>query len=189
MKQINYIAAASILVWLTGCASASKIVVQDRLGPCHQVPSESVSDGALQVYSARESALLDVNAETFFCNNDYGKNDYLYGTAHTDYTLFTADGTVLEHVRNARSHNSAGPTLLKLPAGSYTIEAEAEKFPGVNMTVVIPVAIKPGQTTTVHLEPNWSPIGEAMDPARLVRLADGRVLGCREQILLGRVAR
>lgn len=189
MKPISTIAAASVLIWVTGCASTSKVVVQDRLGPCHKVATATASDGSLQVYTARAPAFTDLNAETYFWNNDYGKNEFLYTAAHTDYAIHGADGTLIKRVRNSRGLNDEVPASVSLPAGSYTIEAEAEQYPGVNMTVVIPVAIESGQVTTVHLEPKWTAAGEEMSPERLVRLADGRVLGCRAQNLVTQTTR
>ncbi len=49
------------------------------------------------------------------------------------------------------------------------------------MTVVVPLVIRAGQTTTVHLEPDWMPSDELINPIRLVRLADGRIIGCRAE--------
>jgi hypothetical protein len=184
LKQLNSIAAASILIWVTGCASTSTVVVQDRVGPCHKVVAAAASDGSLQVSTARAQAFTDLNAETQLWNNDYGKNEFLYTAAHTDYAILGPDGTRIKRVRNSRGLNDEVPTAVILPAGSYTIVAQAEQAAGVNMEVVIPVAIESGQATTVHLEPEWTPAGEAMDSERLVRLADGRVLGCRAQSLV-----
>jgi hypothetical protein len=184
MKYLNSIAAAGILIGLTGCASASKVVVLDRLGPCHTMEAATVSDGSLQVYSARTPAFSDLNAETYFWNNDYGKNEFVYGAGHTDYAIYQSDGKLFKRVRNSRGLNDDVPASVSLPTGSYAIQAEAEQYPGMTMTVVIPVAIQSGQITTVHLEPKWAPAGEEMDPTRLVRLADGRVLGCRVQSLV-----
>jgi hypothetical protein len=179
MKYINAVAATAIVAALNGCATSSKVVVADRLGPCHEVASETRDNGSLQVYSARTLAAGVPSSGMDYWNNDYGQNELLYGIAHTDYSIRRLDGTLLQRVRNSRGLNDADPAVVRLPAGFYTVEAEAEDYPGVNMTVVIPVAIKPGQTTTAHLEPNWQRSGETMDSAGLVRLADGRVLGCR----------
>ncbi len=188
MKHLTLIAAAGVLIGVTGCASAPKVVVLDRLGPCHTVLASAEGGGSLQVYSARVQAVTDLNALTYFWNNDYGKNEFLYGAAHSDYAVFDANGKRVRQVRNSRGIDDAEPTPVTLPAGSYTIQAEAEEYPGMTLTVVIPVAIESGQLTTVHLEPNWAPAGE-MDPGRMVRLADGRVLGCRAQNLVAQTTR
>ena len=187
MKHIASIAAAGALIWVTGCASTSKVVVTDRLGPCHTVLTSSGSDGSLQVYSARVQAVTDLNALTYFWNNDYGKNDFLYGAAHSDYAIYDTDGKLVKRVRNSHNIDDAAPASVSLPVGAYTIQAEAEEYPGSTLTVVIPVAVVSGQLTTVHLEPNWAPASE-MDTDRVVRLADGRVLGCRAQKLIAQTA-
>jgi hypothetical protein len=184
MRYMNSVAAIAMLAAVTGCATASKVVVLDRLGPCQMVASEAQEGGSLQVYSARVLAVSGATVGSDYWNDDYGRNEFLYGVAHTDYIIRREDGTLLQRVRNSRSLNDDVPAVVHLPAGFYTVEAEAEDYPGVNMTVVIPVAIEPGQTTTAHLEPTWQPSGEMMDSAHLVRLADGRVLGCRVENLL-----
>ncbi len=185
MKSISPIAAAALLAWLTGCASAPRAAVSNRLGPCHPARLASAGEGTLQVYSATASPPLDTldpSAGPFFWNYAYGRNDFLAGGAHADYSLYAADGRFLQRVCNSRNPRDPEPTLLKLPPGSYIVKAEAQDYPvlGANLTIAIPVAIEPGETTTVHLQPNWTP-AEETDPARAIRLADGRVIGCRSE--------
>ena len=61
-------------------------------------------------------------------NNDFGKNEFLYEPAHTDYTIYAQNGEVFRHVRNARDPNDQAPTLVTLPAGSYKVEAHGLKL-------------------------------------------------------------
>ncbi len=185
MTYPNAIAISTVLVWLAGCTSVPRVVVQEPVGPCHRVVAEGANDGSLQVYSARRRIPTDTNLEQFFWNYDFGKNDFLYGSAHTDYTIFVGDTTVFEHVRNSRNLNDEQPALVRLPAGSYTVQAEAEAYGGITRTVVVSLVVEAGQMTTIHLEPKWFPSRESLDPSRVVRLADGRVIGCRAQHLLG----
>jgi hypothetical protein len=70
---------------------------------------------------------------------------------------------------------------MRLHPGSYTVEAEAEESGGRTITVLVPVVVKAGQTTTVHLEPEWRPSGELPDPSHPVMLFDGRIIGCRAE--------
>ena len=184
MKYANAIAMSGILVWAAGCASAHKVVVQDTVGPCNRVATSGASEGSLLVYSARERAPLDINAEDFFWNADFGKNEFVYGTALSDYTILGQDGAVVEQVRNGRGQSGTVPAQVTLAPGRYTIEADAEKGGGITMTVVIPLVVEAGQTTTVHLEPTSGTAGEAIDPSRVVMLADGRIIGCRAEHLL-----
>jgi hypothetical protein len=186
MKYANAIAASTVLVWSAGCASAPKVVVQEPVGPCQRVVAEGAKDGSLQVYSARQTPPIEINTQEFFPNYDAEKGEYRYEAAHTDYAIFTEDGTRFKHVRNSRSPNDEKPALVRLPPGSYTIQAEAEESGGITMTVVVPLVVEAGQITTVHLEPTWNRIGEPMDPTRVVQLADGRIIGCRAHHLLSR---
>ena len=55
------------------------------------------------IYSARTPADVDVNMAEWRYNNDFGKNEFLYEPAHTDYTIYARNGEVFKHVRNARS--------------------------------------------------------------------------------------
>ena len=184
MKYSNAIAMSSIMVWVVGCASAHKVVVQDTVGPCHRVAASGASEGSLLVYSARERAPLSIQTETFFWNADFGKNEFLYETAHSDYRIFDRDGTVVEQVRNGQDRSGKMPAQVRLAPGRYTLEAEAERGGGTTMTVMIPLVVEAGQITTVHLEPTPETSGETTDPSRVVMLADGRIIGCRAEQLL-----
>jgi hypothetical protein len=62
------------------------------------------------------------------------------------------------------------------------VEAEAEEPGGMLMTVVIPVVVEAGQTTAVHLEANRDMSKEVQDPSQVVRLGDGRIIGCRAEL-------
>ena len=179
MKYLQYFATTGILACMVGCASAPRLVVQELVGPCYRVSPPTQTEGSLLVYSARRSANVDINQEEFFWNNDFGKNEFMYEPAHTDYTIYGPDGKVVAHVRNAGSRNVEIPTPVSLPTGTYTVEAEAERRGTLTMTVLIPVVIEAGQTTTIHLEPNWERSAAPAEPGNVVRLSDGRIIGCR----------
>ncbi len=117
MKYANAVGMSAMVIWLAGCASATKVAVQERIGPCHGSPSEATEDGSLQVYSARARADVDLNMEEWRWNNDFGKNEFLYAPAHSGFTLFNAGGEVLRQVPNARSMNDEDPALVSLPQG------------------------------------------------------------------------
>ncbi len=184
MKYTNAIAMSGAVLLLAGCATASKVVVQEPVGPCHRVATQKASEGSLQVYSAWERTPLDVNLEEFWRNNDFGKNEFLYDSSHSGYTIFAQDGRVIKHVRNSQVTNREKPAQVQLPPANYTVEAEAEVSGGMTLTVMVPVVVEAGQVTRVHLEPRWTPSAEGLDPSRLVRLADGRVIGCRSDHLI-----
>jgi hypothetical protein len=132
----------------------------------------------LAIYSARTPASVDVNAAEWRYNNDFGKNEFLYEPAHTDYTIYTQNGEVFKHVHNARDTNDQVPTLVTLPAGSYKVEAEALSCDSSRVHVLMPVVIKSGQATIAHLEGDWNPPGQYND-TEFATLPCGRIIGWR----------
>jgi hypothetical protein len=93
---------------------------------------------------------------------------------HTDYYLFDADGKPLKQVFNVAGHYDPDPRIVTLPAGRYIVEAQSAP----TYWVKVPVMIKRGATTRVHLDGNWAPPGYA-DKAQVVALPDGRPIGWR----------
>jgi hypothetical protein len=181
MTYSSSIAAAGAMLTLVGCASAPNVAVREPVGPAPTGQVGAIADGQLQVYSARQRAPVDLNVEEFLWNNDFGKNDFLYEAAHTGYSIFTRDGTLLQRVSNARSWNDGQPTLVALAAGCYKIEAEVEGDNGVSLVADVPVVIKAGQTTVVHLGRDWKPSSAPPDKHALVQAFDGRFIGWRGQ--------
>lgn len=177
-KYVSAVALASTTVWLVGCASASRVVVVEPVGPAPTGVAQVTGDGSLAIYSARTQASVDVNAAEWRYNNDFGKNEFLYEPAHTDYTIYTQNGEVFKHVRNARDPNDQTPTLVTLPAGSYKVEAEALSCDSSRVNVLMPVVIKPGQATIAHLEGDWNPPGQYSE-TELATLPCGRIIGWR----------
>jgi hypothetical protein len=177
MKLVNVLLMASASLCLAGCASSSKVTLLEPVGPAPSEHPTAARDGSLQVYSARVNANIGINAEVFLWNIDYGRNDFLYEPAHTDYVIYTQDGKVFQRVRNSRGMNDETPALVTLPAGTYKIEAEAATDYGECY------AVKPGETTTVHLERDWKPPVNAASQHALVRASDGRIIGWRARTL------
>jgi hypothetical protein len=178
MKYVNAVALAGTTVWLVGCASASRVVVAEPVGPAPTGLAQVTGDGSLAIYSARTPANVDVNAAEWRYNNDFGRNEFLYEPAHTDYTIYTQNGEVFKHVHNARGPNDETPTLVTLPAGSYKVEAEALSCDSSRVNVLMPVVIKPGQATIAHLEGGWNPPGQ-YNETELATLPCGRIIGWR----------
>jgi hypothetical protein len=175
MKYAIAIAASSSVACLVGCASTQHIAVSEAVGPAPTEIAETSGKSVLQVYSARVKAPIDPNREEFLWNNDFGKNDFLYEPAHTDYTICTEDGKVLQRVRNARGPQDAEPTAVPLPPGRYLVKAEARDF-GL---VTIPVVIEPGKPTVVNLQRYRKPVSESAAKTDLVWLGDRRIVGWR----------
>jgi hypothetical protein len=178
MKYLNAVALAGAVVWLAGCASAPRVVVVEPVGPAPTGSAQGQGDGSLVIYSARTTADVDVNMAEWRYNNDFGKNDFLYEPAHTDYTIYAQNGEVLQRVRNARSTNDETPTVVALPSGAYKVEARALNCDSIPVTVLMTVVIKPGQTTMAHLEGGWNPLSQD-NGIELARLPCGRAIGWR----------
>lgn len=65
--------------------------------------------------------------------------------AHSAYSIYTANGTFFKHVENHISRSDEIPSLVTLPAGSYTIEARSESHGYVR----VPIVITAGRRTVV----------------------------------------
>jgi hypothetical protein len=90
----NLLALTATSLCLAGWAAQPKGVTLPPVGPNPGTSTANLTEGSLQVYSARHRAQVDANREEFFWNNDFGKNDFLYEPAHTDYTIYGGDGEV-----------------------------------------------------------------------------------------------
>jgi hypothetical protein len=176
MKYINAVAVAGAMVWLVGCASASRVVVVEPVGPGPLSGPQGAGEGSLVIYSARIPASIDINMETWRWNEDFGKNAFMYEPGHTDYTIYAQNGEVLQHVRNARGGNDDPPTLVSLPAGSFKVEAQGVDCNSSRVNVLMTVVIKPGQATMAHLEGGWNP-GAPISETQVARLPCGRAIG------------
>jgi hypothetical protein len=108
-------------------------------------------------------------------DDDLGKNEFRYDTAHTDCTIYSEGGRLLKRVRNARDRNDPEPTLVSLPPGRYEIQAGAEDYAGT-LEVRVPVVIQAGRTTVAHLSGGWKPQRQ-YTRNEVVRLPDGEIAG------------
>jgi hypothetical protein len=176
MKNTCAIILVAALLGTVGCASSSRVARLPGVGPGAATAESSDTEGYLRVYSAREQVPINVNGEEFYWNSDYGRNDFLYGAAHTAYTLLHHDGQLLMRVPNATGMNDAKPTLVNLAPGDYLVKAEAADYDGVDTTVTVPVCVVAGQTTVLHLDGQWS-AGVTGAGNDLVRLANGSAVG------------
>ena len=175
MKFAIVIVVSSSVACLVGCASTPQIAISEGVGPAPMERAEAPGKSVLQVYSARVKALTDLNREEFLWNNDFGKNAFLYEAAHTDYTICTRDGKVLQRVRNARNPNDPEPAVVPLPPGNYEVKANARGF-GL---VTIPVVIEPGNVTMVNLQRGENPVVASVAKSNAVLLGDYRIVGWR----------
>src|SRR5262245_16185724 len=102
------------IIGLTGCQTMTKVNVLAPIGPAPSTASRAETGAALEVYSARQPAYVDVNTEAWLWNNDFGKNDFLFSPQHTDYLLFDRDGTLIQRVHNDLPSTDSAPPALTL---------------------------------------------------------------------------
>jgi hypothetical protein len=178
MKYLSAVSLAGAMLWFAGCASVSKVAVVEPVGPGLAEGSHGSGEGALVIYSARASADVDINTAEWRWNNDFGKNEFLYDGAHSDYTIYAKNGEIFKQVHNAHNANDATPTVVSLPAGSYQVEAEGINCDSDRVKVLMTVVVEPGQTTLANLEGGWSPTGQYQE-TQVAKLPCGRVIGWR----------
>lgn len=68
--------------------------------------------------------------------------------AHSSYAIYTIDGRLFKNVENHMSNSDEIPEVVTLPAGSYIIDARAERDGYVRVRVVI----KAGRQTILDLD-------------------------------------
>jgi hypothetical protein len=158
MKEQHLFVSVGAAMLLTSCASLQSIAVTGTVGP--QPARLYPSAGFLKVYSATE---------------EHFDGDTAY-YSHTNYRILTRDGRVFKEVRNAISPSDEIPETVTLPSGAYTVVAESE----TSGTVSVPVVVRTGRTTVLHLErdKDWTPSALARE-SDLIHLPNGQPIGFR----------
>jgi hypothetical protein len=153
----NAISSTANALLFASCASAPTIV-HDSVGPA-VVRANNADLGSLMVYSA-----------TAWTTGD--DEDSPGRLRHTDYDINAPDGKLFGHVTNADEE----PSRVSLPSGNYSVVAQSDTA----RTVVVPVVIRTGRTTVVHLEreKDWD-IARDVGNVDLVRLPNGQPIGFR----------
>ena len=155
----NLVLAVALAV---GCVSQHRGLVLDPIGPPDSQSAGVGSNGTLVVFSASDP------------HADF--NDLPYLRHYTDYKITYRDGKHVQTVHNESAPLSEGPRKVQLPVGAYSVVARANGY-GV---VTVPVIIRPGQVTTVHLEGGSSWQGRSLlGQSNPVRLPDGEIAGWR----------
>lgn len=172
MNYLNSISIALMATSAIAVASTAKIDIQHVVGPEPLGTATERGDGALQVYSANEKALSHVIASDVFENDQVR-----YELAHTDYAIYDNNGKLVKKVSNAKNPNDSSPALVKLAAGQYKVVAKAQTDDGWTITYNVPVVVKTGGKTVVHLEPDWRPSKTVEQGSSLVQGHDGRIIG------------
>ena len=120
------------LIYLLGLVSTTACVMQPPAAAHTPV-------GNLIVYSATYAPTLE-------------QSEY---PAHTDYTIATPDGKVIQRVKNATGSYGSRPAIVSLSPGNYRVRAQYDR----GGFVVLAVGIEPGKTTVLDLsgEPKLCP--------------------------------
>jgi len=160
-----------LLPLLASCASSTVPLMLGPVGPETSTRIETAPTGYLKVYSATED-YHNGSAEDL----DFREVHYY---PHTNYAVYSEDGKTVKKVRNAIGVHDEDPALVEMPAGTYTVLAESERYGMVKVKVVI----KPGKLTAVNLEYNKpSQGGPSKSNNDLVRLPNGSIVGWRAEV-------
>lgn len=157
MKRIPVAFGTGLVLLLTGCTSTP--VVLAPVGPSPAAIDQAGSNGQLVVFSAWEG-------------HTEGNNPVWY--QHADYRLYDEHGRRLRYVDNTVGNYERTPRAITLPAGKYLVKAEADDY----LQVEVPVVIKAGRTTRVHLDGDWKP-PRATPGTELVSVPAGYPVGWR----------
>lgn len=165
MKTALAITAAGLITLLNGCVLLPTApIVTAPVGPNPLTPGSATAQGRLEVFT-RLAARSD--------NQNQASRDSIW-YQHTDYYLGDEQAKAWRQIYNATGHYSEDPRLVTLPAGQYFVEAQASTGDWVE----VPVMIKSGRVTRVHLDRRWSPPGFA-GRAQIVNLPNGQAIGWR----------
>lgn len=145
---------------LTCCATSAPLALETPMTRAETNCPPSVS-GSLIVYSATYAQTLE-------------QSEY---PAHTNYTVATTAGQVIEQVANNTGSFGASPAAVQLPCGHYHVRAQY----GGGRFVIVPVAIQASKTTVLDLD--GEPLPSVRGPTKeAIRLPDGQVAGWRATI-------
>ncbi len=159
-KKIAFIGAV-IIPLFAGCASTP--VALNSVGPAPAKPAgEYVPTGWLRVYTATDA-------------HEIGDNTYYY--THTGYHIYGEDGKLWKYIPNHTGDMDESVADVQIPEGNYKISAQSEAY----NFVFVPVIIRAGKTTDIHLETTWkAPAGTPTN--ELVYLPDGYPVGWKSDI-------
>ena len=154
MKQIPVIIGIALTSLWAGCSSTPLAVAP--VGPNPFGVNNHAQDGQLEVFSA-------------ITGRSEGDDPAWF--QHTGYSLYDAQGRKVKRVDNTVGYYASRPRVISLPPGKYIVKAEAKDFRAVE----VPVTVKAGKTTRVHLDGNWHPANASS--ASVVDLPSGAPVG------------
>lgn len=132
--------------------------VLPAVGPRPIGEYQETSVGYLKVFSRTEQA-------------EWGDNTYYY--PHTAYRILNASGTTIRQIENHDSSTDERPTRVELPPGTYIVKAWSDN----DGLVTVPVIVKLGQTTSVHLEKDRESDKDIFDSSKAVKTPSGQIVG------------
>jgi hypothetical protein len=159
-KYIAIIIGAAIVCVLTGCATQPVNV--STVGP------ESTGDTSSRTDLPGDRGYLCVYSDTK--TRQIGENTYYY--THTPYSIHDQSGVRVQWVRNHIGDMDEMPTRVTLPVGQYYVIAQSTSYG----RVTVPVIIRGGKETDLHLDHKWQPSPDISSNA-VVRLPDGEPVG------------
>ena len=178
MKLIRIMLGIVAVIGLAGCASAPRVAVLDPVGPAPSSRTVAAGEGTLLVYTPPAQPTVDLLAEEWRWNNDFGRNEFLQVPAHSRYVVYSEDGRVVRRVASAGTPANPLPTSVSLAAGVYRVVAEAMACDGLSEKVELTAVVKPGLTTVARLGNFWTPTGR-YEETKVAKLPCGRAIGWR----------
>ncbi|HVU08843.1 MAG TPA: hypothetical protein VHG89_09905 [Verrucomicrobiae bacterium] len=154
MKHIICLGATALPL-LAGCAS--KPLSLSPVGPGPVSHTAYGAQGYLQVFSDTETRVVGDGPPYYI---------------HTGYSIHDESGKIIKFVENHIGDMDESPSIVSIPAGKYNIVAQSSSYG----RVAIPVLIREGQTTCIHLDRSWKPSSNS-STNELVYLPDGEAIG------------
>jgi hypothetical protein len=152
---VPIILGVAVISLLSGCSTTP--VALAPVGPNPASFTAATGNGRLEVFSALTPRMEGTNPTWY---------------QHTDYYVCHPQGQRLQHIANYTGYYALAPRVITLPPGQYLVEARAKNI----LQVKVPVVIKSGEITRVHLDGNWQP-GSGMPKAELVYAPTGYPAG------------
>ena len=156
MKRVYVLMGTGLVLLLVGCASTP--VVLAPVGPNWARGGSMAATGGLQVFSSLVGAAKAI----------------IPSGISTPIITSISHGKLVKHVDNNIGYYAKAPRRVALPAGKYVVKTQASDY----FWVDVPVTIKLGQTTRVHLDDYWKLPADVSKP-ELVSLPNGKPVGWR----------
>ena len=155
MKNVCLFLSAGLVSILAGCTSTP--VALAPVGPNPGNCASQAAEGGLQVFS-RVTGRSEGNNPTWY--------------QHSGYYVYDLHGVLVSHVNNTVGRYEEAPRQVNLPPGHYLVKAPANDY----LWVKVPVMIKSGQTTRVHLDDHWQ-VPSYASKSEFVSLPNGTPIG------------